>query len=100
MGKGKFLIIDDITIYITVPDTSTLISMYALLHNVYSAAVLRISAEAVPYDPRVMYKNERFEVFTGVIMKNAVFWDVTPRGYCMNRWFGGTYRLHHQGDNR
>jgi hypothetical protein len=25
---------------------------------------------------------------------NAVFWDVTPRVFC----FGGTYRLHHQGD--
>jgi hypothetical protein len=24
----------------------------------------------------------RFEVFTAVAMKNAVFWDVTPRGSC------------------
>jgi hypothetical protein len=31
-------------------------------------------------------------------MKNAVFLDVTPYGYCNNRRFGGTYRLHHQGD--
>jgi hypothetical protein len=31
-------------------------------------------------------------------MKNAVFWDVTPYGSCKNRLFGGTYRLHHQGD--
>jgi hypothetical protein len=30
-------------------------------------------------------------------MKNSVFWDVTPRGFCKNRRFGGTYRLHHQG---
>jgi hypothetical protein len=29
----------------------------------------------------------------------AVFWDVTPRGSCMNRRFGVTYRLHHQGEN-
>jgi hypothetical protein len=29
---------------------------------------------------------------------NAVFWDVTPCGYCKNRRFGGTYRLHHQAD--
>jgi hypothetical protein len=26
-------------------------------------------------------------------MKNTVFLDVTPRGYCRNRSFGGTYRL-------
>jgi hypothetical protein len=26
-----------------------------------------------------------FEVFTAVTMKNAVFWDVAPCGYCLNR---------------
>jgi hypothetical protein len=31
-------------------------------------------------------------------MKNAVFCDVTQSGSCNNRRFGGTYRLHHQGD--
>jgi hypothetical protein len=31
-------------------------------------------------------------------VKNAIFWDVTPCGSCKNRRFGGTYRLHHQGD--
>jgi hypothetical protein len=31
-------------------------------------------------------------------MKNAVFWDVTPCGSCKNRRFGGTHRLHHQGE--
>jgi hypothetical protein len=41
----------------------------------------------------------RSEVSMAVTMKNAVFWDVTPRAYCMNRRFGGTWRLHHQGDN-
>jgi hypothetical protein len=40
----------------------------------------------------------RFEVFTAVTMKNCVFWDVTPYGSYMNRRFGRTYRLHHQGD--
>jgi hypothetical protein len=32
----------------------------------------------------------RFEVFTTVTMKNAVFWDVTPCGSYKNRHFGGT----------
>jgi hypothetical protein len=27
----------------------------------------------------------RFEVFTAVTMKNGVFWDVTPCGFCKNR---------------
>jgi hypothetical protein len=31
-------------------------------------------------------------------MKNAVFWYVTLCDSCKKRQFGGTYRLHHQGD--
>jgi hypothetical protein len=31
----------------------------------------------------------RFEVFTAVTMKNAVFLDVTPYGSCSKRRFGG-----------
>jgi hypothetical protein len=27
-------------------------------------------------------------------MKNVVFWDVAPCRSCVNRRFGGTYRLH------
>jgi hypothetical protein len=30
------------------------------------------------------------EVSTAVTMKNAIFWDVTPRGSCNKRRFGGT----------
>jgi hypothetical protein len=33
-----------------------------------------------------------------LVMKNGVFWDVTPYGSCKNRRFGGTYRFLHQGD--
>jgi hypothetical protein len=40
----------------------------------------------------------RFEVFTAVTMKNALFWEVKARGSHKNRRFGGTYRLHHQGE--
>jgi hypothetical protein len=38
-----------------------------------------------------------FEVFIAVTMKNAVFWDVAPCRSCVNRRFGGTYRLHLHG---
>jgi hypothetical protein len=31
-------------------------------------------------------------------VKNAVFWNMTPRDSCKNRCFGGTYLFHHQGD--
>jgi hypothetical protein len=33
-----------------------------------------------------------------LLTNNAVFWVVTPGGSCKNRHFGGTLRLHHQGD--
>jgi hypothetical protein len=39
----------------------------------------------------------RFEAFTAVTMKNVVFWDVELCRSCVNRHFGGTYRLHLQG---
>jgi hypothetical protein len=39
--------------------------------------------------------------FFGTYLQNAVFWDVTPHGFCKSRRFGGTHRLHHQdGKNR
>jgi hypothetical protein len=42
-------------------------------------------------------QNVRFEVFTAVTMKKAVFLDVAPCRCGVNRRFGGTYRLHLQG---
>jgi hypothetical protein len=44
-----------------------------------------------------MFIKIRFKVFTAVTMKNAVFWDVALCRSCVNRRFGGTYRLHLQG---
>jgi hypothetical protein len=36
-----------------------------------------------------------FEVFTAVVMKSIIFWDMTPCSpSSFNRGFGGTYRLH------
>jgi hypothetical protein len=37
-----------------------------------------------------------FEVFTTVTMENVVFWNVAPCKSCVNRRFGGKYRLHLQ----
>jgi hypothetical protein len=42
-------------------------------------------------------KYVRFEVYTAVTIRNAIFWDVTLCGCCKNRHFGGSYHFHHQG---
>jgi hypothetical protein len=41
-------------------------------------------------DTRAEAQYVRFEVFTAVTMMNGVFWNITPRGCCKNRRFGGT----------
>jgi hypothetical protein len=38
-----------------------------------------------------------FEVFTAVVMKIVIFWDIAPCSPYMNRRFGGTYHFHLQG---
>jgi hypothetical protein len=43
------------------------------------------------------FMNVRFEAFAAVTMKNVVYWDVALCRSCVNRRFGGTYRLHLQG---
>jgi hypothetical protein len=53
----------------------------------------------LPFETCELQKDHvRFDVFTAVTMKNALFWDVKPCGSCRNRRFGGTYRLHHQDE--
>jgi hypothetical protein len=39
----------------------------------------------------------QFEAFTAVTMRNVVFWEVALCRSCVNRRFGGTYRLYLQG---
>jgi hypothetical protein len=46
---------------------------------------------------RTIMNYVRFEDFTVVTMKNAVFWDVAPCSSCVNRRFGGMFRLDLQG---
>jgi hypothetical protein len=42
--------------------------------------------------------NVGFEVFTAVVMKSIIFWDMAPCSpLSFNRRFGGTYRFHLQG---
>jgi hypothetical protein len=51
--------------------------------------------------PSILSDNQnlsvRFEAFTAVTMKNVVFWDVALCRSCVNRRFGGMYRIHLQG---
>jgi hypothetical protein len=58
-------------------------SMFVLL--VHCALFTAVSTEIYNF---ILYV--RFEVFMAVTMKNAIFWDVTPCGYCKSRRFGGT----------
>jgi hypothetical protein len=44
-----------------------------------------------------LWQHVRFEGFTVVTMKNADFWDIASCRSCVNRRFGGTYRLHLHG---
>jgi hypothetical protein len=63
---------------------------------------LDIKTQFVPHRRHItspLQSPARFEVFTAVTMKYAVFWDVTPCGSSENRCFGETYRLHHQGED-
>jgi hypothetical protein len=51
----------------------------------------------IPED-KTLYIYVGFEVFTVVVMKSIIFWDMTPCSpLSSNRRFGGTYRLHLQG---
>jgi hypothetical protein len=43
-------------------------------------------------------KTKMKEIQTLWLLKNGVFWVVTPCDSCKNRRFGGTWRLLHQGD--
>jgi hypothetical protein len=42
--------------------------------------------------------SETLQLIIFTTVKNAVLWVVPPRGSCKNRRFGGTSRLHPQGD--
>jgi hypothetical protein len=74
------------------------------IYLVFSEGISRYELRiAIPFSmrkrraaPNVVYL-VRFEVFTAMTMKKAVFWDVAPCRYCVNRRFGGTYYLHLQG---
>jgi hypothetical protein len=56
---------------------------------------LNIHGSDAKFHPSVNSKG--FEVFTAVVMKSIIFWDMTPCSLSCTRRFGGTYRLHLQG---
>jgi hypothetical protein len=56
--------------------------------EISSTKLLKIDACKLP-------NNIGFEVFTTVVMKSTIFWDITPCSPSkVNRRFGGTYGLH------
>jgi hypothetical protein len=52
---------------------------------------------SVLWHPKIPHR-VGFEVFTAVVMKSVIFWDMTPCSpLSCTRRFGGTYCLHLQG---
>jgi hypothetical protein len=77
-----------------------LASLRCVLHDKSISA----SCTERPNIPCSSYNSNSQSSFTCCIttitnmVKNGVFWVVTPCGSCKNRRFGGTWRLLHQGD--
>jgi hypothetical protein len=47
---------------------------------------------------KTMFQSVGFEILTAVVMKSAIFWDITPYNPLkVSQRLGGTYRLHLQG---
>jgi hypothetical protein len=67
------------------------------LYIIHYAAMSCILMSVICWGSWSRYIYVRFEVFMAVTMKNAVFWNVAPCRSCVNRRFGGMYRIHLQG---
>jgi hypothetical protein len=65
-------------------------SRFAVLSNGQTRGLSEIRA-ALPAETQD--RDVRLQVFTAVTIKTASFWDVAPCRSCVNRRFGGTYRL-------
>jgi hypothetical protein len=60
--------------------------------KVFTSAENTVCIGSLHHSVNYFYFSERSST-----KRNAVFWDVAPCRSCVNRQFGGTYRLHHQG---
>jgi hypothetical protein len=54
------------------------------LDNKDLAEIKKVETHSDEQIVKVVKENVRFQVFTVVTTKNAIFWDVTPCGSCMN----------------
>jgi hypothetical protein len=86
------------------------ISLEEIITEIKSITQCKCAEDILAYRPvakLLLYKQQpllgnannihtRFEAFTAVTMKKAVFWDLAPCICGVNRRFGGTYR-HLQG---
>jgi hypothetical protein len=60
-----------------------------------TSILTRVTRRNIPEDT-ILQCYVRFEVFTAVAIKNAVFWDVTPCGSCKIQRFGVMHRRYHR----
>jgi hypothetical protein len=92
-GTCTLLYINVIYTYLYESTQNTRLLLQLTIYRCYPKQfVSRISLNT-----QLIEKVVRFEVFTAVTMKNAVFWDVELYRYCISRRFGGTCRLYLQG---
>jgi hypothetical protein len=72
-------------------DFRTKICIFYLSHTCYMPADLKFLDTTV----LIIFLTNLQRIME--LPKNAVFWDVAPCRYCVNRLVGGIYRLHLQG---
>jgi hypothetical protein len=73
------------------------VSKYTRISHSHSA-LLKIWLLTTLTKQKIISNFVGFEVFTALVMKSIIFWDMTQCSQLsFNRRFGGTYRLHLQG---
>jgi hypothetical protein len=103
-GKRMWRIYPDAAVFIEraivyLPNVSVWLCLLLQRSRVRILVILSVICVFSSVPSRKWYKSSLkyvgFEVLTAVVMKNIIFWDITPCSpLSVNRRFGGTYRLH------
>jgi hypothetical protein len=61
-----------------------------------TSVLTRITWRNIPEDA-ILHRDDIFlrNIRSYKTLKNVVFWDITPCGFCKNQSFGGMYHLYH-----
>jgi hypothetical protein len=64
---------------------------------IYMPGFIRSGSDIQKFIGGILRHRQQGELKVSFYLKNVVFWDVGLCRYCVNRRFGGMYRLHLQG---